>query len=1022
MRSGIVLSLAIFLSSGSAWGQAPGGFGSVIGLILDRGGNGMPDAKIVLTNESLGTQRILISTDDGVFGALAVVPAEGYRLKVTRKDFASWESPLFTVSTGQKRNFEIILQAEEPADAVTKTESQGGERLVDDTNSGVGHVNTPQQVEETPLAGRRLEPLVPLAPFAVPADSAPGVIVFHGWPYSNPLLIDGIYATDNYPPNRPGLPYPVTADSVQDFYTASAGYFAEFGRSMGGFLDVGTPSGTIAYHGEAHEYFRNNSWQASDRYALGFDTRQRQNQAGASVGGPLDGHNLFFYLNFQALDRSGQGLNRITNPLIANPSGTQVLPSNCQATAAQCFVATRFLQPQMNVLEPLWEHGYWGLAKVDYRRNDLNKLTFDAGGMQYHAPSLAEIEDVAPNGGMLGDPLLREQTRYAKLGWTMTTTFQMTNDLKLGWFQDRVTEDASSIPGLYTGQLGISIAGTTVGAPLSATAILPSEHRFQILDNGSWIVGSHTLKVGVDLSQTGDYISSLSDAAGWYQYPSLTTFAQDFALTGLKSYTTFTQTFGTPSRSLRTRDLNVYAEDTYKFSERLTLTYGLRYEHPRLPQPTLTNTSYFQTASVTSPWLDLSPRVGFAYLLNNRTVIRAGFGFHYAPFPGQLLDALFLGNGIYQTNINVNPNQAGAPVFPHVFPSANNIPNGTQNIAYSTTKFTNPYVQETSVAIERSLSPGTTITLTLLHDRGYKLWTTQDFNQANPSSTQITTETYNIDNASGQTVGTYTTPTFWIGKNSANIAHLYQIENGGSSWFNGAALQLHQRVSRGLAVEASYTFSHALDTTGQNVPFGTGFSSTVNADYAGDKGTSAFDQRQRAVIQWLWDAPADKSGSAMSRHLLNGWQVSGLTTLASSQPATPLVDVIGQQFSGVTMNYTSSLNGSGGWARLPFLPINSLLTGPEYNVDARVARQFQITERVKATLLLEGFNIFNMQYNTGVNTIAFTAVPVLPPGLANGTQVGTLKPVPGVGAGNAAQGFPDGTNARRLQVAIRIRF
>jgi hypothetical protein len=160
----------------------------------------------------------------------------------------------------------------------------------------------------------------------------------------------------------------------------------------------------------------------------------------------------------------------------------------------------------------------------------------------------------------------------------------------------------------------------------------------------------------------------------------------------------------------------------------------------------------------------------------------------------------------------------------------------------------------------------------------------------------------------------------------------------------------------------------------------------------------------------------------MARRLINGWQLSTFTILASSQPATPIVDVQGQQFSGVTMNYTSSLNGSGGWARVPFLPINSLLTGPEYNVDARVARQFTINERIKATLMFEGYNVFNMQYNTGVNNIAYTSVAVLPPGLLNGTQTGTLKPAPGAGAGNAAQGFPDGTNARRLQVGLRLVF
>src|SRR5262249_50379728 len=104
------------------------------------------------------------------------------------------------------------------------------------------------------------------------------------------------------------------------------------------------------------------------------------------------------------------------------------------------------------------------------------------------------------------------------------------------------------------------------------------------------------------------------------------------------------------------------------------------------------------------------------------------------------------------------------------------------------------------------------------------------------------------------------------------------------------------------------------------------------------------------------------------------------------------------------------LNGSGGWARVPFQPVSSLRTGPQYNVDARISRTLPITERIRAIVLFEGFNALNMQYNTAVNSIAYLAVR------------GTLAPVAGAGNGIASQGFPDGTNARRLQVAFRIVF
>jgi hypothetical protein len=908
-------------------------------------------------------------------------------------------------------NFRITLEVEETD---IKVESRGGLLPVDDIKTGVTGAVTPE-VDQTPGSGRRLEPFVPLVPGAVSAYSSPGVLVFHSVPFSNVFLTDGISTTNTYFPVNPGLTKPVSQDAVQDFQVASFAASAEFGQTMGGVVDAATRSGTAAYHGEVHEYYRNPSLQSNDRFAAGYDTQQTQHQAGASVGGPLLGDNLFFFADFDALDRSGQGLNRITNPLLVDPTGTKVLSSNCQATAAQCSLATRFLQSQMNVLVPYSDHSYRGLAKIDYRRSDRNNLSFEGGALQWRAPALAETEDVAPNGGLLGDPILKQQTRFAKVGWTAAGTNQITNDMRVGFFQDRIAEDPSA-SGLSTGALGISIAGTTVGAPLAYTAVLPSEQRWQFTDIGNWTLGAHSIKVGFEYDRTRDYIKSLNNAGGWYDYPSFTAFAQDFGLTGQKNYTSFTQTVGNPARTINSRILAFFAEDTWRPTRRLTIDYALRYDRPRLQQPSETNTSYFQTASVTAAWLDLSPRVGFAYMLNDRTVLRAGFGFYYAPYTGQLQDALFLGNGLYQTSVTATPSVSGAPSFPNIFQSGSTVPTGITNVFYSQSTFKDPYTQQTSVSLERHVGSGTVITLSLMHLRGMKLWTTQDANLGSS-----TTETYTIDNASGQSVGTYTTQ-FWTSKGSGNFAHVFQIENGGSSWYNAAALQVRRRLSHGMSVQASYTFSHSIDDGGQIVPFGTAATGSANSSYTSDKGNSAFDQKHHSVIQWLWEPTVSDGKSAALRRFVNGWQFSGLATLASSLYATPIVIVQGQQFSGVTMPYTSSLNGSGGWNRVPFLGIGTLPLGAQHNVDARISRSFPITERIRAVALFEAFNLFNSQYATSVNTIAFTAFAPLAAGLTNGTRTGVLTPVTGLGQGIAGGGYPDGTNARRAQVGVRILF
>jgi hypothetical protein len=187
-------------------------------------------------------------------------------------------------------------------------------------------------------------------------------------------------------------------------------------------------------------------------------------------------------------------------------------------------------------------------------------------------------------------------------------------------------------------------------------------------------------------------------------------------------------------------------------------------------------------------------------------------------------------------------------------------------------------------------------------------------------------------------------------------------------------------------------------------------SSVTKTYYIANSGNSSFNQPSRAVLSWIWQPTLTRRDSLLARYAINGWQISGIATLASSLAATPIVIVSGQQFSGVTMDYTNSLNGSSGWSRVPFTPINSLLMSPEYVVDARLTRQLPFSERVRGTLMLEAYNALNIQRNTSVNTIAYVATS------------GVLRPVSNLGAGTGADAVPWGNSARHMQIALRIEF
>src|SRR5262249_43735582 len=131
-------------------------------------------------------------------------------------------------------------------------------------------------------------------------------------------------------------------------------------------------------------------------------------------------------------------------------------------------------------------------------------------------------------------------------------------------------------------------------------------------------------------------------------------------------------------------------------------------------------------------------------------------------------------------------------------------------------------------------------------------------------------------------------------------------------------------------------------------------------------------------------------------------------TFASAPPATATVTVSGTPFPGAAFNGT--LNGLGGSNRVPFWPINNLDIDRIARIDARLAKIIPLNERLQLQLHVEGFNVLNHTYFTSVLTQAYSA------------SGGVLTPLPRLGEGSATGGFPDGTNARRLQVGARLSF
>ena len=332
---------------------------------------------------------------------------------------------------------------------------------------------------------------------------------------------------------------------------------------------------------------------------------------------------------------------------------------------------------------------------------------------------------------------------------------------------------------------------------------------------------------------------------------------------------------------------------------------------------------------------------------------------------------------------------------------------GVVDLVFPVRDFRNSYSQQGNVAIEHEVMRNLGVTVSYLWSRGLHLTTSQDIN-VGPTGAPVT---YRINDLSGQQVGTYQTPTY-LRANRVN-PRWNRVNVVDSGW-----KQLLQRAGRCRSASGCPQASKArLLTPGRTRsitirdPAATTSSSTADrrqsstATIAARKESSAFDQRHRLTLSSIW-APTVTSRNRIASYVLNNWQLSQIWTVASTPFATGTVTVSGTPFTGAAFN--GSLNGLGGSTRVPFWPVNNTGIDSIAKVDARLTRVISISERLKLHLNMEAFNAFNHTYFTLIQTQAFTAVN------------GVLTPQPRFGQGSATGGFPDGTNARRLQASIRV--
>ena len=1031
-------ALLSLLLSAAAWCQATAGLGAISGTIRDASGSAVPSAKVVVSNTALGVTREITTTDAGIFAAPALTPARGYTVKIEKSGFAAYEATDISLQVGETVNLNVTLTVGAVTQSVDVTAAA---ELVDNTKTELSAIVDNNMITELPINGRRVDQFVTLAP-AVTKDADFGLVTFRGIAGGNSFLIDGNDTTNQYYNENAGrtrLGAQISQDAVQEFQVLAAAYSAEFGRASGGVVNTITKSGTNTVHGTFFWFFRNRTLDAIDRYSkvndVYFNPPEVRHQTGGTIGGPIVKNKLFAFFDTEVQRRTFPMVDNIVNPANVNASTQSWVGCTTPATPAQCAAANSVL-PRLFGLVPRNGNQELYFLKLDYRPNEKNSISASMNYLKWLSMNGIQTGIVSTSGaavGTNGDDSVRD--RIGKLSWTYVPSGSIVNEARFGWFKDRQADDFDPAlqAGYPIGNVSLSVAGvSTLGGYNILPRILPSENRFEWADNLSLVKGKHTFKFGFDIARTEDFSNSLSNRAGTFTYSNVTTFAQDFTnpAPGPSHWSTYSQTFGNPIVDTTITDLGFYAQDTWKITPRLTANYGLRYEYSVLPQPPITNPNYPQTGNIPSAGKNFAPRIGLAYAIDSKTAFRAGYGLYYARYISAMISNFFTLNDLYTQSLTFQkPTDAGAPIYPIPLTSAAGGLGTNRAITFAAPNMRNPYTEQLDVAIERALPSQMSLTVGYIMNRGKRLFTVRDLN-IGPLSSQV--YDFTILNSNFQPSGqVYSTPLYLLANRvDSRYGHINQVENGGKQWYDAMTVQWNKRFNGTFQAGATYTWSHELDEnqeSGSNaIFFSSGPMGLYNGAYSLDKGNGNLDQRHRFNATIIARPKFMKSNNAFAKNVVNGWELAGIATLASSRPIFESVP-----FSSTTnlpQAFTGSLDGLGGDNRVPFLPNNPLHSDPITRGDARLSKTFLITERTPLTLLFEVFNLTNTMSNTGVITTGYTAankgtaaVPnfvIAPCGSATATTCAPTTP----GLGSASAGFPDGTNARRAQVGLRFSF
>ena len=801
MRFAFVCALCLCISP-PAFGQETVNSASVSGRVTDPQGAVVPGALVIARNTGTNVQAETTTDGEGRF-RFPYLKVGRYDVTVHLQGFSA---PSHTLILTVGSAFDIAIQFTLEGVEATVTVS-GDATILEAARSQIAGTVSQEEVRTLPMNGRQFLDLALLVPGVSPTNTASaqlfaetsavpgqGISVSSQRNLSNNFIVDGLSANDDAAALS-GIPYGV--DAVDQFQVVTSGGQAEFGRALGGYVNVVTKSGTNATRGDAYGYFRDAALNAPNPLITtplpdGSRTLpMTQKQFGGGLGGPLVPNRTFYFANAEGrlLDQSG----------LVTISDANVAAINARLAAVRYpgALITTGIYPN-----PVRSANV--LGKIDHRVSSADELS-----LRY-----SEYDVTSSNSRGAGGT----SAPSASAGLDNTDrTVAFANTLSLSPTtvnETRAQFAYGSLQALPTDTVGpaVSISGLASFGTLSGSPTGRLNKMYELVDNLSHQAGGHALRAGVDFLYNDDTITFPRSIRGSYSFSNLANFQA-----GVYNNAGFTQTFGTTVVSQNNPNLGIYAQDEWKAAPSLTINAGLRFD-----------LEWLQTINTDTN--NVSPRLGFAWAPtpSRRTVVRGSAGLFFDRVPLRAVANALLSAAnttditqLRQTNVSLSPGQASAPVFPSILAAP--VPLVTLvNLTTMNPNMQNAYSRQVSAEIEQQLTERTTLSAGYQYTRGENLIVS--INQNVPSCVAIGT------NNGCRPISTY--------------ANNSQYSPSASSAYHGLHVSLVGRPGSRGSYRVTYTLSKAMDNVGEFF-----FSSPIDPfDINKDWGRSDDDQHHRLVL------------------------------------------------------------------------------------------------------------------------------------------------------------------------------